>query len=694
MLPSVLCRHRAAWQLDLFDYSAMVMTLTAVVASMAFGATRMRARLVPDWSGAPARLAEAVLGVSALLVALQIVGIAGALTTWPAIATCIAVGLGMAVLGRPSVPRPAATRRIPQAAVIGAVSVALLLLFLWAGPVLTSLHRGMTNGDTVWYHMPFAVRFVQDASITGLQFTGGSYLTWFYPANCELVHSFGILLAGHTDVLSPDISLAWLALALLAAWCVGRPYGAGALSVAALALLLGSRLIVEREPGMAHTDVAGIAFLLAAAAVLVSGERASRLDGGCLAIAALAAGLAVGTKLTLLPPIAVISIAVVVWSRGWRLKAGAIWLGCLTLTGGFWYLRNLVHAGNPLPWIKLGVGPVVLAPADPDFGGAPRGTVLHYVTDLTVWRHFFLPELHDAFGVLWPLVFALAAAGVLWALARGSGIQRILGLAAAAAALAYIVDPLSAAGPEGAPTTFESNLRYLGPALALGLVLMPTLLGFRAWGRWLLFAALAAMLLVTGYPLELGGSRLGGAALLVAIAAGLALAVLLVGKRRSAGLAIAVASSAVLLLFGWPAAHDYVRDRYRGPTDPKLESLHMDAAYRWASRMSDRRIATTSILQYGLYGDHLSNVVRYVGVQGPRGTYTEPTTCRGWREALDAGGFDFLVLAPEYEGSAPAVPPGWVRSANARPILRADPTTVFKLTGRLRPSGCRGNRPS
>jgi len=90
-----------------------------------------------------------------------------------------------------------------------------------------------------------------------LGYFGGSYLTWFYPANCELIHSFGILLAGNRDVLSPLISLAWLALALLAAWCVGRPFRAGALCVAAVAPLLGSPLIVEREAGMAHTDVAG-----------------------------------------------------------------------------------------------------------------------------------------------------------------------------------------------------------------------------------------------------------------------------------------------------------------------------------------------------------------------------------------------------------------------------------------------------
>ena len=49
-----------------------------------------------------------------------------------------------------------------------------------------------------------------------------SYAGAVDPANGELVHSFGILLASHRDLLSPAISLAWLGLTLLAAWCVGR----------------------------------------------------------------------------------------------------------------------------------------------------------------------------------------------------------------------------------------------------------------------------------------------------------------------------------------------------------------------------------------------------------------------------------------------------------------------------------------
>ena len=42
------------------------------------------------------------------------------------------------------------------------------------------------------------------------------------------------------------------------------------------------------------------------------------------------------------------------------------------------------------------------------------------------------------------------------------------------AALAWLVAPTSASGPDGMPRGFESGLRYLAPALVLGLALLPT----------------------------------------------------------------------------------------------------------------------------------------------------------------------------------------------------------------------------
>ena len=50
----------------------------------------------------------------------------------------------------------------------------------------------------------------------------------------------------------------------------------------------------------------------------------------------------------------------------------------------------------------------------------------------------------------------------------------LAGLVGLATALAWLVAPTSASGPEGMPRGFESGLRYLAPALVLGLALLPT----------------------------------------------------------------------------------------------------------------------------------------------------------------------------------------------------------------------------
>ena len=45
--------------------------------------------------------------------------------------------------------------------------------------------------------------------------------------------------------------------------------------------------------------------------------------------------------------------------------------------------------------------------------------------------------------------------------------------------LAYLFTPLSAAGADGAPVGFGINIRYVIPALLLGLVLLPLAAGSR-----------------------------------------------------------------------------------------------------------------------------------------------------------------------------------------------------------------------
>ncbi len=114
----------------------------------------------------------------------------------------------------------------------------------------------------------------------------------------------------------------------------------------------------------------------------------------------------------------------------------------------------------------------------------PGFSVFHYATDFDVWGDWFIPGLGDSFGVLWPLVLAGFIGAGAYALWRGGEpLVRVLGAVVLFTAIAYVFTPLTAAGEEGMPIAFEWNVRYMAPAAAVGLALLPCLPAARAGER-------------------------------------------------------------------------------------------------------------------------------------------------------------------------------------------------------------------
>ena len=262
----------------------------------------------------------------------------------------------------------------------------------------------MREQDTLWYHMPFAARFAQESSVVHLHGVGDPSPS-FLPATSELFHAAGILLFG-TDFLLPLLSLAWVSLALLGAWCIGRPAGLAPATLTAAGLAASVPIILATQAGSAKNDVVGLAFLLAAVALYVT----DRHDRAAVTIAGLAAGLAVGTRLNALGPVLALTVAVVALS--WRRRDLVLgWALALVATGGFWYGRNLAHAGNPLPWFGFDLGPLSLPSI-----GSPRGcgstTVADWVGRPRAAREQLVPQLDDVLGV-WPMVLGVVVAGAV-----------------------------------------------------------------------------------------------------------------------------------------------------------------------------------------------------------------------------------------------------------------------------------------
>ena len=214
----------------------------------------LRRVLLAGWSGAPALLADGVLGLATLVLISELLGLVGPArrgaagrsrassraaqrSTWIRWSTRDQEASGPP--RRPEQGLQGGAAGEPLGAGHRASAIAGLVALQWAGPTLLALDRGIYGGDSLWYHMPFAAHIAQTGSVTELLFTDPLYLNWFYPQVSELVHADGLLLFGN-DFLSPLLNLAWLGLALFAAWCCGRPYGAGRPAVAAVGALMSA----------------------------------------------------------------------------------------------------------------------------------------------------------------------------------------------------------------------------------------------------------------------------------------------------------------------------------------------------------------------------------------------------------------------------------------------------------------------
>jgi hypothetical protein len=589
----------------------------------------------------------------------------------------------------------------------------------WAITTQHALDRGIFNFDSLWYHMPFAVDMVQSHSVTGMHYVDTVFTNWFYPQNSELLHGVGILLTGR-DTLSLFLNFGWLAVALLSAWCIGRPYGRGALAVVAAAILLDCHTLVVRDPGAAKNDLAAAALILAGIAILVQAwaqARAAEREGSAegkrdlgpgwaLAAAGLATGLAAGTRVTVLAMAAAISLAVLLLApRGRRWAAAGWWFLPALAGGGFWYLRNLIVAGNPLPEVAH-IGPITLPHPDQLQEGRPDHSIAHYATDTGVWRHYFAPGLHDAFGVLWPLVVVGAAAAALIALLWGRDrVLRWVGGIALFGLLAYLFTPLSAAGAEGEPVGFGINIRYVIPALLAGIVLLPLPRTFDDRRRqWVLMAILVLVFLVTDRPDDALHDPARVFAVLFVLLAVLVPAGIWLARERGAGTAIVLGALATLLVavlaIGYPVQRHYLDGRFAndGPSEEQIPGLGLDSTYRWARDVEGSRIGiagtTAEFASYGLYGTDLSNRVVPLGEKGPHGAYNAIPSCAEFRAAVNDADLDYLVTSPFLNflhTSQPVSSPElrWLRGESAvTPTLHSGQVTVWTVQGQLDPGAC------
>src|SRR5215208_5151703 len=652
--------------------------LAVMAAALGLGAYHLRALLAPAWTGALARLAEVVIGVAMLILVAELLGVLGLFDEVPLLIGFVAAGLGTTFWSRsrglPEAPETPEARSSAIMVAIGIAAAALVVIH-WAHPTGQAVDQGMYYQDTTWYHMSFSARFAETGHVGPLHFTDPLKLAaWFYPQNSELLHGIGIVFL-KTDFLSPLINLMWVALCLLAAWCVGRPYAVGGVTLLGAAVVLDSEMLVGSQAGQGPNDIAGLFFLMTALAFLVDGAASAHarfagapgvnagrrtqanwnatpegelepgvvedvpvegdphalatVGAGPLFMAGLAAGLGVGTKITLLATIAAFTLAVAILGgrRHW-LRSLGIWLSGLVITCGFWYGRNLVSALNPFPQIEK-LGPINLpGPDQLDLYPREPHKLSEYYNDPTVWDNKLFPVLHDRLGPLWPAILAIVVVGLVFALIRGgSALMRILAVTGMVAGIAYVFTPLTASGSLGDPSGFDANLRYVAPVLIIGFLLLPLIPWVRHGARPWILIALFTVLLIKGtvtqanWEFEHHLASIALAFLIVGVPA-----LLVAGFRRGrnpvALVAFGLAMAIVAVTLGRVREEYYLDHRYVTAARPPLgggfrATPQWQPLQDWGRKASHDRIGVagraSAFGQYFFYGTDLTNHVQYLG---------------------------------------------------------------------------------
>jgi hypothetical protein len=660
--------------------------LAVVFVPLAYAAWSIRARTLPGWAGAHARLAEFVAGLSLLVVVAFLLGAVGCFTRAGVVlgvlgASAIGIALGSRGRGRSAVSEATATERdasvgrASRLEVGAAIAGVTVVLGQWAGKVLFSLSNGMTHPDSVWYHAPYAATFAQRHHLL-IAPDPSDPLHAYANHTSEMVHALLDLVFGR-DLLSPLVNVAWFGIAILAAWCLGKRWGAGPLCVLGVALVCGLPTVEATHPGQASNDLAAAAMLLTAVALLSERELAFTP----LAFAALAAGLALGLKITTAAPIAVLTIGVIVLGiRRKRWQGSLIWIAGLVLTGSYWFIRNIKTVHNPLPYYDLHLGPITLKAQLHHHAEA----LSRYFFDGEKWRGLFLPGLHFGFGWAYPVVLALALAGLVLGLWRApTTLHRLGALAYLVGLVAFVFTPYTA---DGGGLAFKFNLRYMIPSL-LGAVVYYGF-AFRAHQvirRWIVITVMLAVIVIDLFarnyervPAWPSQKFIAVPATVVGVGAILAVWRFVIRPQRWRALrTIAVALFALGLVIGWPIQHHYFDHRY------VHAHLPIDVVYAPFRDIRHSTVAYYGTLEsYPFYGPDLSNHVE-LGPRPPAGGGVGP--CRAWLEMLSR--FRYIAIAHQVYAYAP--PDDAIARDRSVSVVATDgSSTLYRVDGPLTANAC------
>jgi hypothetical protein len=509
---------------------------------------RLTPRLAPSGGPWTHLCAGLVLGLAFITATVLGIGVLHVLSYWAALAVvAFALGVLMFLEGRLPDPAPAApTAPVRSGWTIAAGAALGAALGVWYG-------RPGWSGtafcfDDIIYHAAVAAHWYQAGVIEYVPFTYQTY----YAYNSELVALWFVLPTGHL-AHAGIATLLFAGLLVAATMSIAETHEVPPpVPLALLAALLASHKLMYFARTFNGTDLAMSVYVLAAIAFTV---RPPSLRSA--AWAGLAGGLAIGTKVSAVPLLGLLGLfwvarALLSWRNGTApyraLGLPALFAIGLCVLGSYWYIRNLIHTGNPV--FPATVGPLV-GPLEPEvarrtslmFWIEKDGDTLEWWLDMIGSRLWWPP--HIGYAAVVGYVFAFGAA-----LKRDRRVYALIAVIGITFVVLHAFQPFSAT-INRPHARLHGMVRYVTFFVLLGLPLLSA--PFRSsWAKsWKAFTALAlvgfgasvyyatygmygttdALWLLAGGSFGLIALGLVGSVSRVAIPAGLALALLVASAR-------------------------------------------------------------------------------------------------------------------------------------------------------------------
>jgi hypothetical protein len=316
---------------------------------------------------------------------------------WQLLLALVVLCGGAAVLwvhrGRPRLPLAAARGSLRElwSSPLALAFVALAGVLL-AYELLLGLTVPPNNFDSLWYHLPRAVAWLQSHGYGWIANAPADILNTRQPvAEQELLFLFAA--TGKAQLYALPQYVAELAI-LLAVYGIARRLGYGVAASACSSALLATFTLVMLEASTAQNDLVAASFPVVAACLILGESRTEHV------LAGVAFGFGLGVKLTALfalPPVALLAVA-----RGARptVRAVAGTVAGLVAVGMWGYVLNLEHTGWILGQGRVGLD-VTTSPSWP-WSGVDALYLLYVTLDLGVlsdWRIHVLAAVGVAVGL-------------------------------------------------------------------------------------------------------------------------------------------------------------------------------------------------------------------------------------------------------------------------------------------------------